>query len=309
MGQSPGPATLLEEFLTYLEAERTSSVYTLKNYEIDVRHWYRFLNERSGGNFNVTMMSDLKLMREFLASENKKYERSTVCRRLSVLKVFLRFLHREGYIQKNVARLITLPRAHEKLPFVLRPEQIIQLIDGIGTPTLRHMRMAAIVEMLYSTGLRVSELATLTYENLDLRKGYAKVMGKGSKERVVPLGRHCQNAIRDYIDSVPSLMKRGQQTPVFMNRDGEALSVRSIQRNLRAFAVEILGPDGAKVTPHTLRHSCASHLLAGGAGLREIQEMLGHRSLVTTQKYTHVDAERLKQSYRKAHPKERIKDT
>src|ERR1700754_3479732 len=118
------------------------------------------------------------------------------------------------------------------------------------------------------------------------------------------MGRHCQSAIRDYIDSMPMTQKRGPKTPLFLNQHGEAISVRSIQRNLREFAQEILGSTGDKVTPHTLRHSCATHLLAGGAGLREIQEMLGHQSLVTTQKYTQVDIQRLKANYKKAHPKE-----
>ena len=205
----------------------------------------------------------------------------------------------------NVAKLISLPKAHEKLPVVLKPEEVLQLIENISTESLPNKRMKAIVELLYSTGIRVSELIGLHYEHLDLRNGFIRVTGKGSKERVVPLGQHCQTAIRDYVDAVPQTQKQGRQTPLFLNGRGGPFTVRSTQRTLRRFAIEILGPVGAKVTPHTLRHSCATHLLSGGAGLREIQELLGHRSLVTTQKYTQVDLARLKKSYATAHPKER----
>lgn len=304
VAQSPPIAKLMEGFLEYLRTEKSASPHTTLNYEIDLRTFLKFLFEKTPGKFDVAKVSNLKLLREYLAESLQKYSRATVCRRLSVIKGFLKFLHREGYLDKNVAKLISLPRAQEKLPTVLKPEEAIKLIEGIPTDNLRQKRTRAIVELLYSTGLRISELATLTYEKVDFRNGTVLVHGKGSKERVVPMGRHCQEAIRDYIDSMPQTQKRGQKTPLFVNQNGEAISVRSIQRNLREFATEILGTTGEKVTPHTLRHSCATHLLAGGAGLREIQELLGHRSLVTTQKYTQVDIDRLKASYKKSHPKE-----
>lgn len=190
---------------------------------------------------------------------------------------------------------------------MLKPEEITQLIDAIPAQTLREKRTRAIIELLYSTGIRVSELVGLTHERVDFRAATVAVIGKGNKERLVPMGRHCQNAIRDYIDAMPSVLRQNRSTPLFLNREGGRLSVRSVQRDLRQVAVETLGGGGTKVSPHTFRHSCASHLLAGGAGLREIQELLGHRSLVTTQKYTHVDVERLKRSYKKAHPKERAR--
>lgn len=302
----PLPA-MVKDYLTYLEGERRASPHTLVNYQIDLRHWLKFLFTQDTAVDVMGRMADLKLLRVFVSSEMKKYERSTVNRRLSVIKGFLKFLHREGHLEKNVAKLISLPKPIEKLPTVLKPQEVIQLIEGIPTETLPTKRMRAIIELLYSTGIRVSELVGLTYERLDLREGFIRVMGKGTKERVVPLGRHCQKALRDYLDSVPELQKKGMDTPLFLNSRGGRFTVRSTQRTLRRFAIEILGPLGAKVTPHTLRHSCATHLLSGGAGLREIQELLGHRSLVTTQKYTQVDLARLKKSYEKAHPKERMK--
>jgi integrase/recombinase XerC len=305
--KTPPIPQLVERFLEYLKAEKNSSPHTTLNYEIDLRHWLKFLFENAGGRFGLENITELKYLREFLASETQKYSRATVCRRLSVIKGFLKFLHREGYVDRNVAGLIKLPRQEEKLPVVLKPEEIIKLIDGVPAGNLRQKRTKALMELLYSTGVRVSEAANLTYEQLDLRTGTIRVVGKGNKERAVPLGRHCQTALKDYVESIPEAQKQGQKTPVFMNQDGNPLSVRSIQRNLREFATEILGVTGEKVTPHTFRHSCATHLLARGAGLREIQELLGHRSLVTTQKYTHVDIEKLKDAYKKSHPKELAK--
>jgi len=302
--QGPSPKQLSEDFFSYLKVEKSSSEYTLLNYEIDLRHWFSFIFNQAPGKFSIESFTDLKLLRGYLASQGEKYSKATVCRRLSVIKGFLKFLHREGYIDKNVAKLIAQPKLPEKLPKVLKPEEVIRLIEGTPGANLREKRIRAVIELLYSTGIRVSELAGITYEKVDFKSSVVTVLGKGNKERVVPIGRHCMVAIRDYIDSIPSSQKRGPRTPLFMNQDGEAISVRSIQRNIREFAVQTLGPVGLEVTPHTLRHSCATHLLSRGAGLREIQELLGHDSLVTTQKYTHVDTERLKASYRKSHPKE-----
>jgi len=297
---------LTDAFLHYLKAEKDASQHTLVNYEIDIRHWFAYYSENYT-TVNLQVLTDLGHLREFLASEREKYERATVARRLSVIKSFMKFLHREGFLEKNVAKLISLPKAQEKLPAVLKIEEVLSLIEGIPNTTLRHKRTRAMVELLYSTGIRVSELVKLDHGDLDFRHGTLTVMGKGRKERKLPMGRHCQTAIREYIDAMPSYQKRGAQTPVFLNAEGERVTVRTIQRNLREFAVSALGTTGIAVSPHTLRHSCATHLLAGGAGLREIQELLGHRSLVTTQKYTQVDIKRLKESYKKAHPKERAR--
>ncbi|MCB0406294.1 MAG: tyrosine recombinase XerC [Bdellovibrionales bacterium] len=298
-----GLAALKDQYLEYLRVERSASPHTLTNYEIDLRQWFHFAS--ATGRLNLEQLADLKRIRDFLAAENKTYSRVTVARRLSVIKGFLKFAHREGFLAKNVSKLISLPRIPQKLPTVLKPKEVLALIEGIPTSNLRYKRIRAVVELFYSTGIRLSELVALNVEDVDFRAGTLRVMGKGSKERLVPLGRHCQSAIRDYIDSVPEIQKRGAGTPLFLNREGDRVSGRTVQRNLREFAVEVLGDRGNEVTPHTLRHSCATHLMGAGAGLREIQELLGHRSLVTTQKYTHVDIERLKASYKKAHPRGR----
>ncbi len=291
-------------FLEYLKVEKTSSEHTLSNYELDLRQWLRYLNRKAAERPDVERFTDLKLLRGFLAEEMKKYERSTVGRRLSVIKGFLKFLYREGHIDRNLAKLITLPRPHVKLPHVMKPEEVKTLIENTPAETLLQKRSKAMMELLYSTGMRISELVQLTYGDVDLRQGLVRVRGKGDKERLVPMGRHCQSAIRDYIGAMPAVLDKSAPEPIFLNRDGQRVSVRTLQRNLRHYAVEILGGAGVKVSPHTFRHSCATHLLARGAGLREIQELLGHESLVTTQKYTHVDIERLKKSYKESHPKE-----
>lgn len=295
---------LIDDFLSYQKTEKDASHHTIVNYEIDLRHWIAHFTKNYPGPLDLLVLSSLKMLREFLGVEIKQYERSTVQRRLSVIKGFFKFLHREGHLEKNVAKLITLPRVQEKLPYILKPEEAIRLIEGIPTTTLRHRRIRAVVELLYSTGIRVSELAQLNHEDVDFKTGTILVRGKGRKQRLVPMGRHCQIAITDYIDTLLPDQKQGPKTPLFLNQEGERVSVRTVQRNLREVAIEVLGSAGVKVTPHTLRHSCATHLLSSGAGLREIQELLGHRSLVTTQKYTQVDIERLKASYKKAHPRE-----
>jgi integrase/recombinase XerC len=292
------------QFFEYLKTEKNASHHTITNYQIDLRRWFKFMSDSCGSKLGFTDLADLKKLRTFLSQENENYGRATVSRRLSVIKGFLRFLHREGFLEKNVAKLISLPKVGETLPRVLKPEDALRLIEGIPTQTLRHKRTRAIVELLYSTGMRISELFQITYEAIDFRAGTIRIYGKGSKERVVPMGRHCQSAINDYIGSMPASQKRGSATPLFLNHMGERLSVRTVQRDLKLWAVDILGSTGVTVSPHTLRHSCATHLLAGGAGLREIQELLGHQSLVTTQKYTHVDINRLKASYKSSHPKE-----
>ncbi|MBY0369440.1 tyrosine recombinase XerC [bacterium] len=294
-----------QSYLEFLKVEKNASPHTLSNYELDLRQWMRFLNRRANDRVDADRLTDLKLMRGFLAEEMKRYERSTVGRRLSVIKGFLKFLYREGHVPKNLAKLVTLPKAHIKLPHVLKPEDVTKLIDGVEPVTLLQKRSRAMMELLYSTGMRISELVQLTYADVDFRQGTVRVRGKGDKERLVPMGRHCQRAIHDYIAAMPAALTREAAMPLFLNRDGERVSVRTLQRNLRHYAVEILGGEGLKVSPHTFRHSCATHLLARGAGLREIQELLGHESLVTTQKYTQVDTERLKRSYQAAHPKER----
>ena len=256
----PDLPVLVQSYLESLKNEKNASDYTILNYEIDLRHWHEFLFTGTKGPFHFSKLSDLKMLREYLSKEMEKYSRATISRRLSVIKGFLKFLHREGYLEKNVAKLISLPRVEETLPFVLKEEEVIKLIEGIQTYDLRHKRTRAVVELLYSTGIRISELTALKHENIDFKNSTITVFGKGKKERVVPIGRHSANAIRDYVDSMPEVQKHGPKTPLFLNAEGGGVSVRTLQRNLREFAVEILGPHGVNVTPHTLRQIGRAHV-------------------------------------------------
>ena len=303
-GPIPDTIELVNGFLEYLKTEKSASHHTIVNYEIDLRQFIKFLGEHCGPRIDFDRQLTLKLLREFLSLQMQKYERATVARRLSLVKSFMKYLHQEGCVEKNLARLIRLPRPHLKLPYTLRPQEIVQLIEQAPIATLRDRRLKAVLELLYSAGLRISEAVGLSYANIDLPRNQIRVFGKGSRERLVPIGLHCRAALGEYIKAVPVSQKRGSETPLFLNRDGERVSVRTLQRQLQAYAIEVLGPKGALVTPHTFRHSCATHLLGAGAGLREIQELLGHRTLVTTQKYTHMDTERLKSAYKQAHPRE-----
>ncbi|MBI1861697.1 MAG: tyrosine recombinase XerC [Deltaproteobacteria bacterium] len=303
-GPIPDTIELVNGFVEYLKTEKSASHHTIINYEIDLRQFIKFLGERCGPKIDFDRQLTLKLLREFLGEQMKKYERATVARRLSLVKSFMKYLHQEGYVEKNLARLIRLPRPHLKLPHTLRPEEVVRLIEQVPIETLMGKRLKAVLELLYSAGVRISELVGLNYADIDLPHNQIRVFGKGSRERLVPVGLHCRAAVGEYIKAIPTFQKRGKDTPLFLNRDGERITVRTLQRQLQAYAIESLGPKGALVTPHTFRHSCATHLLSAGAGLREIQELLGHRTLVTTQKYTHMDIERLKNSYRRAHPRE-----
>lgn len=298
---TPQVSEVVKNFFEYLKTEKAASPYTLFNYELDLKSYFGFINNKLKTNWSIKTLQDFKLLREYLSREAKKYERSTISRRLSVIKSFLKFLHREGHLETNIAKLIVLPKPHKKLPTVLKVEEILEILNTIPTKNLKQKRAKAAFELLYSSGIRISEMVNLDQKDIDLKNGVAKVFGKGSKERLVPIGRPCQLALKNYIDSVPK--SDAASIPLFLNREQMRVSVRTMQRDLKKFATDILGVRGLDLTPHTLRHSCATHLLAGGAGLREIQELLGHESLVTTQKYTQVDISRLKATYKKAHPK------
>lgn len=303
----PPIPSLIEGYLEALRVERDASQHTLINYKIDLRYWVRFLGKR--GKVDREHLSDLSLLREFLGEECQQFSKATINRRLSVLKGFFKFLHREGYLKSNIAKSISLPKVDQKLPRILKEDEITKMLDEMPVSSLREKRIRAMLELLYSTGIRLSELVFLNHEDVDLRQGTLKVLGKGNRERLVPMGRHCQKAIRDYIDSMPSHQKRGAKTPLFINADGGRLSQRTVQRNVAEIAQSVLGTSGLNVSPHTFRHSCATHLLSRGAGLREIQELLGHQTLVTTQKYTQVDGERLKKQYKHSHPRSKPNET
>ncbi len=277
------------KFLRHMEVERGASPHTLRAYRKDLELFF----ESSGGGL------ELSDVRAFVASEIQRGStKSTASRRLAALRSFFRFLHREGLLRKNPAKLVASPKLPAKLPRVLTVDEVFELVEKPEGLSLQLMRDRAILELMYSSGLRVSEMAGLDVDDVNLKEEMVKVMGKGRKERLVPVGNKAVEALRAYM--LERMLKRRTDPALFLNRSGGRLTERSIRRIVIKYS-RMMGLEG-RVGPHTLRHTFATHLLQGGADLRVIQELLGHSSLSTTQKYTHLDITHLIDIYDKAHP-------
>jgi tyrosine recombinase XerC len=287
----------IDKFINYLKVEKNASAHTITNYKIDLDSFSTFLEEK--GIKDISGVDHLAL-RMFLARmREKNYAKKTMARKLASLRSLFRFLYREGYIKSNPATTISSPRLDKKLPKFLDVAKAGMLMEKPDKGTMAGSRDSAILETLYSTGMRVSELVGLDFSDIDLISGVVKVLGKGSKERVVPIGDKALEAIRRYNEKKSGKLKTKEA--LFLNNRGGRLTDRSVRRMLdkyiKACAIE------EKISPHSLRHSFATHLLEKGADLRSVQELLGHANLSTTQIYTHVTMDRLKSVYDKAHPR------
>jgi integrase/recombinase XerC len=286
-------------FLTYLEVERAASPHTLRNYGSDLRQFLDFLRASRHGALPGPPDVDAFAVRGFLASRatrgNTKASRG---RKLAALRSLFKYLNREGLVARSPAAAVATPTKDRKLPSVLTAEDAQRLMEDRNPARPRSPRDQAILETLYSTGARVAELVGLNVDDVDLAAGLATVMGKGRKERLVPLGRQAVAAIQAYLDSLPP---GHSPTPLFRNRSGGRLTARTVERLVAKYSGAI--PNFPPISPHALRHSFATHLLDGGADLRAIQELLGHASLSTTQRYTHVALDRMMAAYDKAHPR------
>ncbi len=290
----------IREFIDYMRVERGASPNTIRAYERDLMAFKGFCEERGGDPFK-----DPYLVRAFVGGLYRKHKKTTIARKLSSIKSFLRFLHRRGIIDRDIATLLTGPRVPRSLPRSLTVDEVFALLDAPGGKDPLRLRDRAILELLYSSGLRVGELVSLDVEDVDLEGKVVRVFGKGGKERIVPIGDKAVEAIRRYLPSRVLLLK-GDERALFLNRYGKRLTARSVERLIKAYSrTSGLFKD---VTPHVLRHSFATHLLGGGADLRSIQEMLGHSNLSTTQRYTHVSMERIMEVYDRAHPRSRGED-
>jgi integrase/recombinase XerC len=284
---------LIENFLRHLELERGSSQHTLRAYKKDLEEFQEYTQKEAA---DIEMID----VRGFVALQIRNgLSKTTAGRRLAAVRSFLKFLIREGYLKSNPAKLVTTPKAEQHLPRFLSVDDVFALIEKPDTTGFDNARDRAILELLYSSGLRVSELAGLNLEDLDTREGLVKVRGKGKKERIVPLGSKAVEAIKTYM--VEKILLKKKNKALFLNKSGTPLSDRGIRRIVVKYA-RLIGVSG-KVGPHTMRHTFASHLLQAGADLRVIQELLGHSSLSTTQKYTHIDIAHLMDIYDKAHPR------
>lgn len=293
----------LKRFKQHISTERNLSPLTVKAYMLDLRQFQKFLEQNGvvDSQQNWLKNIDLLLLRQYLAGLHKLCGRTSIARKVSAIKVFFRFLVREGVLEDSPIDALSSPRREQYLPKVLSAEQTEQLLDR--SPPGQHLlvlRDLAIFELTYSCGLRVGELTSLDISAVDLETCQVRVLGKGNKERILPIGRQACSALQNYLD------ERGQPdqcAALFLNQRGGRLTARSVQRNLKSRLLQFGLP--TDITPHALRHSFATHLLDAGADLRVIQELLGHASLSTTQKYTKVSFSHLTDIYDRCHPRSR----
>ena len=312
MGISLSGLTPIQTFLESLSAEKGYSVHTIRAYRTDLREFATIVTDADNDEtlkpedalkrFDPRAVDALTI-RGYLAVLYRKNGKATIARKLSAVRTFFRFLIRQGMLDTNPAEGVLTPKQEKKIPAYLTVDDMFHLLDSVSDETLAGQRNRAIFETLYSTGVRISELAGLNTENIDSDSQVIKVTGKGNKERLVPIGTKALQAIQAYRESLYSETGIAIETPgpLFLNRSKGRLSSRSMARCLDQLvrACGMLVP----VSPHTLRHTFATHMLNAGADLRAVQELLGHESLSTTQKYTHVSIDRLMAVYDKAHPR------
>jgi integrase/recombinase XerC len=287
----------LAEFLRHLALERNASEQTVKSYREDLTQALGFFTEKLGAASPQRL--NTRSMRAYLAWLHEQgYAKTTIARRVAAVRSWCRFLCRQGTLTTNPAEGLRGPRLDKKLPSFLSPEDLAQLLASPPADTPLGCRDRAILETLYSAGVRVSELTGLSVEDVDFDDGCATVRGKGKRERLVLLGDECRDALTTWLAFRETLAK---SPALFVNKNGTRLTSRSVGRLLEKYLAQAgLDP---RASPHTIRHSFATHLLDNGADIRSVQELLGHRSLSTTQVYTHVTTVRLKDSYHKAHPR------
>lgn len=295
----------LKLFEQHLTIERSLSQRTVEAYMRDLRQFQLFLQQAGvdGADSDWLRRIDLLLLRRYLAELHKSCGRTSIGRKLSSLRVFFRYLVREGELQASPLDGLSTPRREQYLPKVLSAEQVGNLLDHpLPGQRILLLRDLAIFELIYSCGLRVSELTGLNLSSLDLVETSVRVLGKGGKERLLPIGRQACGALQLYLEVRG---EPGGEEPLFVNQRGGRLTARSVQRNLKKRLLQLNLP--TEVTPHALRHSFATHLLDAGADLRAIQELLGHASLSTTQRYTRVSFSHLAEVYDRAHPRSKKK--
>lgn len=288
----------IDAFHRYLKLERNYSLHTLRGYGTDLKQFRDYLEEQFAPEpVRVKAVTRLHI-RGFMAYLTKREAgKKTLARKVSTLRSFFRFLRREGVVESNPARQVWTPRQDKNLPQFLPPDEMKALLSAPDTATFRGLRDRAILETLYSTGIRVGALVTMNRGDVDLLGDMVRVREKGKKERLCPIGSYCARALRNYLRQFPG----AEGTPLFVNKSMKRLSAASV-RKLVAKYVEKAAID-KKITPHAIRHSFATHLLNAGADLRSVQELLGHASLSTTQIYTHVSRDRLKKVYDRTHPR------
>ncbi|MEJ2724974.1 MAG: tyrosine recombinase XerC [Deltaproteobacteria bacterium] len=302
----------IEKFLHSLSTEKGYSEHTIRNYRVDLVQFSDFLREKQAA--EPLRSIDFRLLREYFGRLFGKYTRTTIARKVSALRSFFAFLEKRGLSPGNPAadvstpkqeKTLPTPKQEKTLPTYLPVDDMFRLLDRPDREKPLGLRDRAMLEVLYSCGIRVSELAGLNMSSVDFDQRLVRVVGKGNKERIVPIGREALKALQAYLEASLKVRKKAggdsRTSPLFVNYRGGRLSTRSIGKIVKKYGRE--GGLMVDITPHSLRHTFATHLLDGGADLRSVQELLGHVSLSTTQKYTHVSLDKLMETYDKAHPR------
>jgi integrase/recombinase XerC len=302
-------------FADYLKYQRNASAHTLRNYLSDLDQFQDYLcpSNSNGERRDMDIQQiDHITIRDYMAKlyEDKR-KKSSIARKLATLRTFFKFLCREQVLESNPARLVSSPRLEKRLPKVISIDEVVQFIETPDTETVLGKRDRAIIELLYATGCRVSEIAGVNLEDIDFKRATIRVRGKGRKERFVPFGSKANEALGVYLEARTALLAEAPEHKrdarvLFLNYQGTRITTRSIARLIEKYVKECALAHN--ISPHSLRHSVATHLLSAGADLRAIQEFLGHARLSTTQIYTHVSIEQLMQVYDKAHPRARSTD-
>ncbi|MGB3729648.1 MAG: site-specific tyrosine recombinase/integron integrase [Thermodesulfobacteriota bacterium] len=293
----------LSSFEEFLSSERNYSKHTLKAYITDLKEFGLVLKDMNlispeTGDIDFVHMDEAPI-RAFISKLYKKNKKVSISRKIASIRTFFEFLIRRGDMKSNSAKLVPTPKGEKRLPTFLTVDEVVKLVEAPGSDNVYEFRDRAILELLYSCGLRVSELVGINLNDLDLNSMSVKVLGKGKKERMATLGSKASFAIRTYLEQRLDL--KPKEDYLFVNSRGGRLTTRSIDRIIKKYAVK--AGIQKNISPHVLRHTFATHLLGGGADLRAIQEMLGHESLSTTQRYTHTSVEKLMEIYDKTHPR------
>ena len=292
---------ILEDFLFYLKYEKNLALNTFLAYRKDLEDFIKFLEKK---NFPLSNF-DRKIWQEYLSNLYFQYTPRSISRKISAIRTFFKFLTREGYVKRNYANFITLPRIPQYLPSFLEEEEVLDFLELPNPNTPLGRRDQAILETLYATGLRVSELVSLDIDNIDLNRGFIRCFGKGGKERIVPMGEYAQESIEKYLAVRDYFKPEKDEKALFLNRKGKRITRQGVWLIINRYAKILNLPK--KVSPHVFRHTFATHLLSHGADIRVVQELLGHSNISTTQIYTHITSNRLHEVYEKTHPLSRRK--
>lgn len=303
-------AEAIEAFIEAVKSQKGYSQHTVRNYRIDLGQFHDFLEAKArlqagGGGAPLLESVDFPVIREYFGTLFGKYKRSTIARKLSAVRSLFAFLEKQGMVERNPSADVSAPKREKYIPAYLPVDEMFRLLERPDVTGSLGKRDRAILEVLYSCGIRVSELTGLDVGHVDFGQRLVKVLGKGNKERIVPIGREALKALDDYLAETSLLRKKAygdaQKSPLFLNARGGRLTTRSVGKLVKRYGRE--GSLMLDISPHALRHTFATHLLDGGADLRAVQELLGHVSLSTTQKYTHVSLDKLMEIYDKAHPR------